>query len=449
MRNTSTKFIAGFALLALTSLTGCNNCGTSSAVCNPGSGVGVGGGGVTTPAHGSLDTTFNTTGKVTTAIGTGNDGAGRIAIQSDGKIVAVGYSMNGTAAEFALARYNTDGSVDTTFNITGKVTTAIGTIADIGSGVAIQSDGKIVAVGYSMNGTDFDFALVRYNTDGSLDTTFNTTGIVTTAIGASMDYGNAVAIQSDGKIVVAGESYTGANADFALVRYNTDGSLDTTFNTTGMVTTAIGGGADNANAVAIQADGKIVAAGYSNNGTDLDFALVRYNTDGSLDTTFNTMGAVSTAIGPGDDYARAVAIQADGKIVAAGPSNNGADLDFAVVRYNTDGSLDTSFNTTGKVTTAIGTGEDNDGGVAIQADNKILVAGASYNGTDNDFALVRYNTDGSLDTNFNTTGKATTAIGASNDNANAVAIQADGKIVVAGSSSNGTDNDFALVRYWP
>jgi len=184
---------------------------------------GGGGASVTTPTQtptsGSLDTTFNTTGKVTTAIGAINDSALAVAIQSDGKIVAAGYSYNGANYDFALVRYNTDGSLDTTFNTTGKVTTAIGASNDSAYVIAIQSDGKIVAAGYSDNGANDDFALVRYNTDGSLDTTFNTTGKVTTAIGASNDYAYAVAIQSDGKIVAAGYSYNGANDDFALVRY--------------------------------------------------------------------------------------------------------------------------------------------------------------------------------------------------------------------------------------
>ena len=180
---------------------------------------GGGGASVTTPTSGSLDTTFNTTGKVTTAIGAINDSALAVAIQSDGKIVAAGYSYNGANYDFALVRYNTDGSLDTTFNTTGKVTTAIGASNDSAYVIAIQSDGKIVAAGYSDNGANYDFALVRYNTDGSLDTTFNTTGKVTTAIGASNDYAYAVAIQSDGKIVAAGYSYNGANDDFALVRY--------------------------------------------------------------------------------------------------------------------------------------------------------------------------------------------------------------------------------------
>src|SRR3990167_2042134 len=331
-------------------------------------------------ASGELDTTFGTGGIVTTIIGSGSfksDVAYSVAIQSDGKIVVTGSSYNG-GNDFALVRYNTNGSLDT------KVTTSNDFSADVAYSVAIQSDGKIVVAGSSdNNGSNNDFALVRYNTNGSLDTTFNSTGIVTTAIGSSSDVGRSVAIQSDGKIVVAGYSYNGSNNDFALVRYNTDGTLDTTFNSTGIVTTAIGSSTDAANSVAIQSDGKIVVAGYSNNGSDYDFALVRYNTDGSLDTTFNSTGIVTTAIGSSTDAANSVAIQSDGKIVVAGYSYNGSDYDFALVRYNTDGSLDTTFNSTGIVTTAIGSSSDYANSVAIQSDGKIVVAGYSWNCTSN------------------------------------------------------------------
>jgi len=338
---------------------------------------------------GSLDTSFNSDGKVTTAIGSGDDHAVSVAIQSDGKIVAAGYS-NGSNWDFALVRYNTDGSLDTNFNSDGKVTTDFGGGADYAVSVAIQSDGKIVAAGYS-NGSNFDFALVRYNTDGSLDTSFNSDGKVTTDFGSGSDYGSSVTIQSDGKIVAAGGSSNGNNRDFALVRYKTDGSLDTSFDNDGKVTTAIGSGTEEAYSVAIQSDGKIVAAGYSNNGSNDDFALVRYNTDGSLDTSFDTDGEVTTDFGSGRGRARSVTIQSDGKIVVAGYSdNNGSNDDFALVRYNTDGSLDTSFDTDGKVTTAIGSGDDAANSVAIQSDGKIVAAGTISNGNDRDFALVLY-----------------------------------------------------------
>ncbi|OFZ67241.1 MAG: hypothetical protein A2V79_12495 [Betaproteobacteria bacterium RBG_16_56_24] len=403
------------------------------------------------PAAGSLDTTFNTSGKVITAVGAANENATAtaVALQSDGKIVVAGSAFNGSSDDFALQRYNSDGSLDTTFNTTGQVITAVGPINDNATAVAIQPDGKIVVAGRAHNGVNNDFALLRYNPDGSLDTTFNNTGKVLTAVGPISDDAYAIALQTDGKIVVAGSINNGVDFDVALVRYNSNGSMDTAFNTTGKVITAVGTNNDFATAVAVQPDGKIVVAGSSWNGSDNDFALLRYNPDGSLDTAFNTTGKIITAVGTGYDYAYAVALLPDGKILVAGPSSNGLDYDFALLRYNTDGSLDTTFNTTGKVFTAVGAGSDYATAIALQPDGKIVVGGYAFSGVDNDFALVRYDPDGSLDTTFNTTGKVFTAVGTGNDRANAVALQPDGKIVAAGYAYNGVNNDIALARYWP
>jgi uncharacterized delta-60 repeat protein len=379
----------------------------------------------------SLDTTFGGTGKVITEIGGNTDEAYAAAIQGDGKIVVSGTSWIGTNYDFALARYNIDGSLDTTFGSTGKVTTDIGGIDDYAHAVARQGDGKIVAAGYSYNRTNYNstFALVRYNMDGSLDTAFGTNGKVITAIGnsnvgvpgSSDDGAFAMAIQGDGKIVAAGyaNSWNGSNYanTFALARYNTDGSLDITFGSSGIVTTVIDAyGFDYARAIVVQGDGKIVAVGYTHNG----FAVVRYNTNGSLDTTFGTNGIVTTTISTGD-LANAVAIQGDGKIVAAGTSWNGTNDVFALVRYNTNGSLDTTFGGTGKVTTATSSYivDAIANAVAIQGDGKIVAAGYSnninLNGTNDDFTLVRYNTDGSLDGMMITAIASCNAIGICND----------------------------------
>ena len=306
-------------------------------------------------ADGDLDTSFDTDGKVSTPILSGADEANSVVLQSDGKIVAAGSSYNGSNYDFAVVRYNTDGSLDTTFGTGGKVTTSIGSDPDVANSVVLQSDGKIVAAGYSHNGSNFDFAIVRYNTNGSLDTTFDADGKQTTSIGSGTDGANSAVLQSDGKIVAAGYSHNGTNTDFAVVRYNTDGSLDTTFDTDGKQTTAIGSGAEVANSVVLQGDGKIVAAGYSHNGTNTDFAVVRYNTDGSLDTTFDTDGKQTTSIGSGTEVARSVVLQSDGKIVAAGWMHNGTNEDFAVVRYSANVSDAPGSNDSGSTTASVTT----------------------------------------------------------------------------------------------
>ncbi|MFN6564474.1 MAG: putative Ig domain-containing protein [Nostoc sp. ChiSLP01] len=394
-----------------------------------------------------LDTTFNTTGKVTTDFNASNDGSYSIAVQDDGKILVAGYSNNGTDDDFAIARYNSDGTLDTTFNTTGKVTTDFNASNDGSYSIAVQDDGKILVAGYSNNGTDDDFAIARYNSDGTLDTTFNTTGKVTTDFNASKEGGNSITVQDDGKILVAGYSNNGTDDDFAIVRYNSDGSLDTTFNTTGIVTTDFNGSNEAGNSIAVQSDGKILVAGYSNNGTDDDFAIARYNSDGSFDTTFNSTGKVTTDFNTSDEGGYSITVQDDGKILVVGSSNNGTNDDFAIARYNSNGTLDTTFNTTGKVTTDFNGNDEAGNSVAVQDDGKVLVAGYSNNGTNDDFAIARYNSDGTLDTTFNTTGKFTSDFNGKDEGGNSIIVQDDDKILVAGVSNNGTDYDFALARY--
>ena len=390
----------------------------------------------------NLDATFGGTGKVTTAIGNIEDQGFSVAIQSDEKIVIAEYSRNASNDALAVVRYNTDGSLDTTFNGTGKVTIAGGLLSGQGTGVVIQNDGKIVVSVISGNGSNNDFAVVRFNTDGSLDTNFGGDGIVTTDIGDDIAF--SLALQGDGRILVAGGSNGG---DFALVSYNADGSLDTSFNGNGKVITDIGGGADTGWKVAVQNDGKIVVAGVAYNASgNSDFALVRYNANGSLDTSFNGTGKVTADFGGGEDVGYGLGLQGDGKIVVSGSTGSGSNRDFAVTRYNTDGSLDTSFNGSGKVVTDIGGGDDWGLRMALQSDEKILMTGYSFNGSNRDFALVRYNTDGTLDTSFNGTGKLTTAIGSGDDAGHSIAVQSDGKIVVAAGAVIDGKLVFAVVR---
>ncbi len=400
---------------------------------------------------GSLDVSFGSSGKVVTPIGSGDDEGISLAIQSDGKIVVAGNSTTGSNNNFAIARYNTNGTLDLSFGTGGKLTTDFGSNYDDCRSVAIQSDGKIVASGSSHNGTNWDIALARYNTDGTPDLSFGSGGKLTTDFAINNDYGFAMAIQGDGKIVVTGISETSTTYhDFGIARYNTNGTLDLSFDTDGKVTTPIGIDNDTPRSIAIQSDGKIVVAGYSVIGDDMYFAMVRYNSNGSLDTGFDNDGKLTTTFGNDGDYAMSVAIQSDAKIVVAGFSYilaNNVTRDIALARYNSDGTLDNSFDTNGMLTTKFGIYDEEGFSVAIQSNGKILVAGYSNNGAKNNFALIRYNINGALDLSFDTDGKLTTAIGSANDEVHSVAIQSDGKIVVAGTSLNGANLDFALVRY--
>ncbi|HPA18765.1 MAG TPA: choice-of-anchor D domain-containing protein [Verrucomicrobiae bacterium] len=402
-------------------------------------------------APGDLDPTLNGTGTVTTAVGPADDMSYSLAVQPDGKILMTGYASRsadvGAIYDVALVRYNADGSLDTNFNGTGKVITTMGIGRSMGNGVAVQADGKILIGGEAFDGTNH-FAVARYHTNGVMDTTFGTNGNgkVITHVGTVEDYGQCVAVQSDGKIVVAGFAKNVADYDFGAVRYLTNGVLDTSFSTDGKVTTAFSGD-DRANSVALQTDGKIVVAGYAGSG-GYDFAVARYTTGGNPDSAFGSgTGKVSTPIRTGADYGKAVAVQSDGKILVAGTTYTGTNDDIAVVRYATAGALDTTFGTGGKVVTPVGTGDDSGESIALQSDGKILVAGSCAVGTTFYFALVRYATNGVLDTTFGTGGKVTTPFGTRHGMGASVAVQADGKILVGGACTDFTSGDFALARY--
>jgi uncharacterized delta-60 repeat protein len=414
-------------------------------------------------ADGDLDPTFGIGGKVRYEDSSGHPLSARAsAMQSDGRIIVAGsIGVTPDGADFLLARFKADGSLDTTFGIGGKVTTDFGQ-RDWATAIAIQSDGKIVAAGIAGTTSNRDFALARYNPDGSLDVRFGVGGKVTTDFSGLHENVGALAIQSDGKIVAAGLVYQSelvTSSDFGLVRFNPNGSLDTTFGIDGKVTTDFLGQGDGARAVEIQSDGKIVAAGMMSvpaSGTPYSGlrsgrgALVRYNKDGSLDATFGATGRVITDI-LGTSEINALSIQSDGKIIAAGRSVFVNDIflsgptgaDFGLVRYNEDGSLDTTFGAQGRVTTDLNSLGESIYAVSLQPDGKIIAAGElSFDWSNALFGLARYNRDGSLDTNFGIGGKVRIDLPAWQfAYARSVGIQPDGKIVVSGGGET-------LDEYW-
>jgi uncharacterized delta-60 repeat protein len=364
-----------------------------------------------------------------------------VLVQPDGRILLAGSSQVGGFAGFALVRFQVDGSLDAGFNASASYTSPQGSSGDNALSAALQADGKVVLAGVS-NGYpgNSDFAVLRYNADGSLDTSFSQDGKLTTSLSTSYDVAYGVVVQHDGKMVVAGRS-VGSNQDLAVVRYHANGSLDTSFSEDGKVITPVGTEHDEGLSLALQPDGKILVAGSSQS----DFALLRYNTDGSLDTSFSGDGILTTDIASSNDSGQSVTLQPDGKIIVAGYSSG----DIALVRYHTDGSLDASFSGDGKLTTDIGFRSDVGYSLTLQPDGKMLVVGSSSRNNNSDFAVLRYNTDGSLDTGFSQGGVVLTSLGSGNDVAYSVSVQSDGKILVAGSSHNGRNEDFALVRYLP
>lgn len=402
-------------------------------------------------APGDLDPAFGTSGIIMTAL-EGSAEAQDIVVQSDGKILVAGSMLTtNNNIYFVLVRYNADGFLDTTFSDDGIVVTPINGTYDYGESVAVQSDGKILVAGDSFNASSFayEFALARYNTNGTLDTSFSGDGLVTTPIDGKWGGGRSVAVQDDGKILVTGYSGINGTNHIVLMRYNMNGSLDTSFSGDGIVNTYIGTSAAGQEVV-VQSDGKILVAGYAHkNINDSDFALVRFNTDGTLDASFSDDGLVTTSIGTAHDYGRSLAVQSDGKILVAGRYYIGNDYYFALVRYNTNGTMDTSFSDDGIFATDFDDTKMAWGkSIAIHSDGRILMAGRSFNGSNDDFALVRINTNGTLDTSFSIDGKVTTSIGNSSDWAEGIAVQSDGNIILAGRYwYEGSGFGIALARY--
>ena len=403
-------------------------------------------------APGELDTTFGMSGYVATSFSTDGDLAKAVVVQSDGKIVVVGFLVVSNGRAFAMSRYDAGGNLDATFGTAGLVTTDLGPgMQDEGQAVALQADGKIVAAGFAGVGADGDFALVRYNADGSLDSSFGSGGIVTTDFFGASDAAHDVVIQPDGKIIAVGYTRDSNSTDFALARYQGDGSLDTTFGSGGLVTSAFAEDTIGVSAVVLQPDGKIiVCGGVFNDDTIVDFALARYHSNGSLDTTFGTGGLVTAHLTNKDAF-NDVALLPDGRIIAAGTSqiDGVTGFDFVLARYHDDGALDTSFGSGGFVITDFAGRTDWVNSVVIQDDGKIVAAGR-VDLADPDFGLARYNSDGTLDTTFSEDGLVTTDFSNGTNEVYALALQNDGRIVAVGrgGGSQFRDSNFLVARYY-
>jgi uncharacterized delta-60 repeat protein len=424
-------------------------------------------------AAGDLDPTFGTGGIVLT--NPGDFGwSTQIVIQPDGKIVAAGKDGGSSDSKFAVLRYNTDGSLDTTFGAAGTGIVIMDFVdKSEARGITLQPDGKIVAVGYE----GADYAVIRLNADGTLDSTFGTGGIVTTDI-EGQDSARSAIVRSDGTILVSGWSTSQTNGqDFSIVRYTANGSLDTRFGAgTGKVFTDFGGD-DQSRAMVLQKDSKIVVGGYSKIGTGesatFQFALIRYFQAGRVDTSYgpNGDGEVLTDLNSGlpANVIRAMVIQPDGKVVVGGYVSTGGGLprttrsldpdieappglpgELAIARYNVNGTLDATFGATGPgwTITDFG-GSDHGRGLAMTADLKFVLAGNTSNvrGTNNSFAVARYNNNGSLDTTFGTGGMVSTDLGGTGDGARDVKIDANGNYVAAGISGGNTGFLIGLARY--
>jgi len=406
---------------------------------------------------GMVDTSF-AGGVVRQAVDIGEDYGKAVAVQDDGKLIVAGSSATTTGTWVSLVRFLRDGSLDTGFGNAGKVITQVGSQGnDSAFAVAVQPDGRIVVAGASDQGgaTHLDFAVLRYKADGSLDTSFGNGGKVTADFAGDADRAWAIALQPDGKIVVGGEANTGSSAtgvDFALLRLDADGSLDAGFGSGGklLVPVAAGSGGDVVHALALQpVEGELRILAVGGEG---DFRAVRLHANGALDTSFGTQGKVNGLFNSVIGAARAVVLLPTGEAVLAGQ----IDHHFAAVRLNSAGTLDATFAQGGRFEKSLATNWNEGTALVRQSDGKLVLGGWAYtgSGSSGDFAALRLNADGSLDTGFGTAGVTITATapGTKDDQGKALVLQADDRVptvrAIQAGDSNDSNHDFTLVRLW-
>lgn len=436
---------------------------------------------IPTQVPGDFDTSFaGGQGAIPSLIigGGGIDYLTAMALQPDGKMVLAGYCDGLNSQDFCAARINADGSLDTAFvgplgNGGGKVVLDVSGNTDTVRAVAIQPDGKIILAGSCYNGANSDFCIARLNPDGTRDSTFNGpggagNGMFLLPIGFSNDYATAMALQANGKIVLVGNCLVNNQSDFCAARLNPDGSFDTSFvgptgTGAGKIAFPMGSSHDYATAVALQPDGMIVIAGYCVSAmVDFDFCITRLDNVGAFDSTFDgpsgsSNGKFLLPISSSNDILSALLIQPDGKIVLAGSCLVGiANNDFCAARLLPDGSFDATFDGpsgtgNGKILLPITVNKaDTATAMAIQPDGKILITGYCDSGVIQSFCLARLHIDGTLDASFDGAsgvgdGKFLIPLGGVST---AMALQPDGKIVVAGACANGNTSNFCVARLY-
>jgi uncharacterized delta-60 repeat protein len=403
-------------------------------------------------APGDLDTTFGSGGKVITRITSHNDRPARARIQPDGKIVTVGFVTDndfGSLINSFLVRHNADGTVDNSFGTNGSV--VLGSLSeaiDFQDFVILQDGKLLVTANKSINGgTPTDLFIYRYTANGTLDATFGTNGVITTPLGSGT-LEQRIVLQPDGKFVVASQTYN----EVAVVRYNPNGTLDATFGTSGITRTSVENSFNPVvGEILVQTDGKLLVAGEARFGSNTNIFVLRYNPNGTLDNTFGANGIVQTDIDNQYNPVGGMALQPDGKIIVNGSNftsyNPISPLSSSIVRYNANGTLDNTFGTNGIVRITEPPSQNYPAGIAfalaVQQNGKILTAG-ERNGT---FAISRYNSNGTIDTSFGTNGVVITPIGDIPGGIFSIALQTDGKIVAVGFTHRAGLLDVGLVRY--
>lgn len=375
----------------------------------------------------------------------GNAKANGVAIQSDGRIFVGGQGPT-VDTDYFLARFLATGVKDNTFSGDGVEAQNFGGPTDDIAAVTVDSNGKSVVVGNQAVGSGA-MIIARNNVAGGFDATFGGYAIVSTGLPHTGLSGTAVALQSDGKVVAVGTNGTGATQKMAIVRLRSNGAFDTDFAVDGRDAYGTSAtGVNQAYAVALQSDGKIVLGGAMGTvSSGYDFGVIRVLSNGTIDTSFSTDGgaSVSVAAGAGDDIGYGIAMTAESKIIQGGRCGTSACL----VRWNSDGTLDTTFATAGKSVVDLGGGDSTIRAIAIQTNSRIVGAGSAN--AIGDWAFARWTRDGALDTSFNNTGIYVVNINGTYEQANSIALQPDGKIVAAGFSGTVANYRIYLARFWP
>ncbi|MBB3772001.1 putative delta-60 repeat protein [Angulomicrobium tetraedrale] len=442
---------------------------------------------------GILDKTFGADGNtdgtpdgvVSTSLGSGDDVANAVARAPNGEIVIAGSHFAKGSSDIIVARYTHAGKLDKTFGADGNsdgtpdgvVDVSLGDGDDVATSVVVQPDSKVVVAGYHLDGKSKNIFVARFNENGSLDKGFGADGnadgapdgVVNVSLGDGDDVARAVALQPDGKIVVAGDTVKGSSSNILVARFNKDGTLDKAFGADagsdgtpdGFVSLDLGAGDDLANGLAIDGDGKIIVAGsHKDNGSN-NIIVARFSKDGTLDKGFGADGnsdgtpdgVVSQSLGAGDDVARAVALDEKGRIVIAGTNTStGGSSNILLARFLRDGKLDAAFGADGGsdgtpdgfVSLDLGKGDDAAASMGIQPDGKIVVAGYHTDGGSKNIVVARYLDNGNLDAAFGADGNSDgtpdgvfgISLGAGDDVANGLLIDGSKLIVVAGSTED-------------
>jgi uncharacterized delta-60 repeat protein len=401
------------------------------------------------------DPTFSSDGMMTLDLaggGTYYNSSREVIVLADGRIVVAGLVVIGSAHYFAIIRLNSNGTFDTTFDSDGYRLDPILTDGAMLSDLVMQSDGKLVAVGSVQTTSDRDLVVVRYTTDGSLDNSFGTGGTSILDLNGYDDEGIAIDLQADNKIVISGATMNmSGDLDVCVVRLNTNGTLDPTFNSTGIIISNIDGEDDVATGIKVVDGNRILISGYTNSNSVLNhnFLLMRFDSVGVLDNSFGNAGVVETDFDQTSDQATTITIQEDNKIILSGRIGQLTagvwQSDFGVARYNENGTLDNSFSGDGKLITPMNgttTSLDDVYSVIIDVNGKILLGGGTFENSAGMFTIVRLNIDGTIDNSFEGDGFF------SSDsflvsNIDDFVFQPDGKLMVVGTANG----EFAFARY--